>query len=284
METIKKHIPEIVRRFLYIIFLSLLPGVCLSLIMFINALFHDFQQQNYRDSLPDTDLSLVRIEDRIIDDSNPYICMGYPATYKFEWDEDSGKETWYNLTVDGVPMPDYETALETLSGTHSWIQGTRPLEPYSVFLDRSNNIELRFSYDLYGEVDGVSMMRIDNRSTFAFLTQRKLLPYDSIGLPFGAGADSAYGDAVTDYGHSYGPKLFSHWEPEGIMSNIFDVLRTNRFLFYLREYFYIPLYGAAWLYPLFLAISKRRLRWILPLIVWYPIWYVFCLFTYLAQQ
>lgn len=284
MIEIKKYIPEKMRRFIYILSLSLFPGVCLSIILFSNALYHDIQQQIYRNSLPDTDLSLVRIEGRMIDDTNPYICIAYPATYKFNWDEDGGKETWHNLTVDDVPMPSYKTALETLSGTHNMIQGTRPLEPYSVFLDRTNNIELRFSYDIVGEVDSVSMMRIDNRSTFDFLTYRKLLSYDQIGLPFGAMANSTYGDALTDYGHSYGPKLFSDWELRGIKNNIIDIFRTNRFLFYLREYFYIPLYGAVWLYPLFWGISKRRLRWILPLIVWYPLWYIFCTLTLLALQ
>lgn len=188
--------PKKVRCFKHLLLLSLLPGVCLSLMLFFNAIYHDIQQYNYRNSLPNTDLSLVRIEGLTIDDNKPYICKRYPT-----WD----------LTVDGIPIPNYEAALEVFSAAHNKIQGTRPLQPYSVFLDRPNNIELRFSYDYMGRVEQVSMMRIDTRSTLEFLLQRKSVPYEAIGLPFGAAADSAYEDAVTDYGHSYGQNFFPIW-------------------------------------------------------------------------
>jgi hypothetical protein len=283
MSTIRNRIPEKVRRFIYVAFLSMLPGILISLLLFINALYHDIRQQNERNALPDTDLSAVRIEGRAIDDDNPRISMAYPATPKFDWDEDSGKETWRKLTIDGVPMPNYETALEMLGGTHNMMDGTRPLEPYSSFLDRTNNIELRFGYNPSGEIHIVSLMRIDSRDTFVFLAQRKLLSYDERGLPVGAGNGSVYDDALTDYGHVYGPKLFSHWEPLSIANRINDVFRAKRFLFYIREYFYIPLYGATWVFPL-LWMTKIRSQWGLLFLAWYPLWWIFCGLTYLALQ
>ena len=187
------------------------------------------------------------------------IKMEYPVVNR-SWSDDKGLETWMGFTINGTSVSDFISALESLGDNHITVEDSRTTVAYTAYFDKENNIELRFNYS-DGQVNSLTLMRIDRRSSMEFFVNRNLL----------------FDDNLTD--EYYGNQMFDHLELFNICSNISEKFEGKQFLYTPYEYFCIPLYVATWIFPLILAIYRHQGKWM----IWYPFWSMFCWLTLIAH-
>jgi len=294
--------------FLICILISLLPGIVISVSLFANAFINDIKMKNICDGLPSTDLSQIRIEgydlnqhitdykpevnfcdvtfengkrnNRYTKDSNVYIGdspiasidMPYPVV-EYSWDGEIGTETWQKLTIENTPIPDFDNVIERLGKNYALVDFWRGDFGCFVYIDRENNIELRFSlgysrsYSIndYDEIDMVELTRIDNRTTMEFIKE-----WNNFGDRF----EKIYS----------GTWVLGIWELPSVLGEINTISMEHQFLYHIEEYFYIPIYFATWTFPLVWAIHKKKRGWTIAACVWYPLWYFFGVLTLLVRQ
>jgi len=293
---VKKRPLKLLFTLVTIIFISLLPGIIVSLALFINAMFHDVKIQNLRNAIANTDLSQVRIEGYAlgIQESKSYaeqkyctyfnengirnrknnsielIRMDYPIiNFALSFNSyDEGEETWQKFTIKGKSIPDFESAVETLGENFATVEKGRSsnIYDYKVFIDRENDLELRFYYSYDGSLDSITLMRVDNRSGMEYLHERNEL----------------FDDQMSDI--FYGIQIFDILSPHYVYICLKWTFLDKRFLYIAAEYFYIPIYFFSWTFPLIWALHKRRIRWSVLVTIWYVVWYLFCNFTFIARQ
>lgn len=264
--------------------------------------------KNLRDGLPSTDLSQIRIEgydlNQYITDYKPGInfCdvtfesgevntryssgtnlyigdspiasidMPYPVV-EYSWDGEIGSETWQYLTIGNTPIPDFNNVVKRLGKNYALVDFWRDDFGCFVYIDRENNIELRFSlgysrnYSItdYDKIYRVELTRIDNRTTMEFFKEW-----------------NAFGDRLEKI--YSGTWVLSIWELPSVLGEINTYSFEHKFLYHAEEYFYIPIYFFTWTFPLVWAIYKKKRGWTVAAGVWYPLWYFFGFLTLLAQQ
>lgn len=253
----------IYKRKVFIILLllfSMLPGIIVSCVLFFNALSNDIKNQNLRNSVTSVDLSQVAI--------GSY--TDYPQESRHFSDPDS--ETYEELTIQGVPVLNFESAVQILGDDYVTIEYSRSFHDYHVFIDRENDLELRFCYYRTLPIDRVRLMRIDERSTTEYFFNRSRVYDDNFAFPH-------HGERIN--------MIYT----QTIFDTIKYTFEDNEFLFAASDYIVFLFYSVSWFFPFIWAvyrtICKRNLRcigWWIGTGVWYFFWYVFCFLTMAVRQ
>jgi len=191
---------------------------------------------------------------------------------EFEPDMDFPKTAFraneVELTIQGVLVSDFDGAVQILGDDYITIEkNSRDSLGYDVYIDRDNNLEFRIN--MFGMID---LMRIDNRSSMEFLLNR----------------DKFYRDETRYHNDSD----FDMLEPQIIFYQIRNTFKGKNFLYKATDYFILPFYSAAWIFPLLFAVwvivfkrsKKRIVGVIISVSTWYLLLRVFCFFTFIARQ